>query len=88
MKHQESISIKKDELNRRVQQVKQGDSLDTVSNTLGGKPYQQEGQKTGKRRAYWRFQVTDKDQDMQPYEIYRGEFNHDQLESGVILPHG
>ncbi|MGE3539965.1 MAG: hypothetical protein AB7N91_21335 [Candidatus Tectimicrobiota bacterium] len=82
-----SIQVTADELARRLQQVHNGDSLDMVAQHLGGAPYQDE-EHAGGRRLWWRFFLVDRPESMGRYEIYRGDFEHDCLTFGAIVPQG
>ncbi len=82
-----SIPVSTDELGQRISQVSIGDSLSIVSNILGGDPYKEE-KESEKRRAFWRFHLTDRVGPVYQYEIYLGEFVNDLLVFGAIIPHG
>lgn len=81
------IPLSRAELQRRIILAANGDSLEKVSDLLGGPPYKSEVE--GKKlRTFWRFYIPENNGLSEPYEIYMGEFVNGQLVFGFILPHG
>lgn len=82
-----SINVSDDELEHRISQVSSGDSLNAVSDILGGRPYKEE-EMAEKRRVFWHFFLTDRAGSTPRFEIFLGEFVDDELTFGSIVPHG
>jgi hypothetical protein len=81
------INISREELGRRHEKIREGNSLEEVTHILGGSGYKIEEQ--GKKKiVFWRFVIRDAASSRAQYELFKGEFEKNKLIFGALLPQG
>ena len=75
------------ELPKKLALIHEGDTYEKVSLTLGGKEYKSEYIQE-KKVCFWRLRILDAAAPYGEYEIYKAEFEKNELLYGLLLPRG